>query len=155
MPKEIERKFLARIDDEWLNAPSAHIIQGYLSRGKKTTIRIRLKDKKAFITIKGEVVNLTRDEYEYPIPYDDAYEMLEKLADKPYIEKYRHYFQYENNLWEVDRFLNDNEGLIVAELELKDENESFDLPDWIIKEVTGDPRYNNSALVANPFNKWK
>ena len=155
MALEIERKFL--VDVEKLpNLNNGYAIkQGYIQTKDKTVVRVRVKDKEAFLTIKGENVGATRLEYEYSIPLNDANEMLAKLCTKPIIDKTRYEIKYKNHIWEIDIFHKDNDGLIVAEVELKDENETVELPEWVVKEVTDDTRYYNSSLLKNPFCKWK
>lgn len=155
MAKEIERKFLL-IGDEWRNlAEGVHYCQGYLQRTQKSTVRVRLINDKAFITIKGHVTGITRHEYEYEIPYEDGTALLENFADNILIEKLRYSINYEGMTWEVDEFLGANAGLIVAEIELENENQVFKKPAWIGKEVSEDLRYFNSNLVSCPYSLWK
>lgn len=154
MAKEIERKFLVR-DDSWRNNHSGKPYrQGYLSTVKERTVRVRTAGEKAFLTVKGVSSGAARSEYEYEIPTADANEMLDRLCERPLIEKTRYRIPYENLRWEVDEFAGENRGLIVAEVELKDENEHFARPPWVGREVTDDPRYYNVNLVAHPFSKW-
>ena len=154
MAKEIERKFLV-VGDAWRKlAEGIHYRQGYLNSMKERTVRIRTVGEKAVITVKGPTVGVTRMEFEYPIPYDDCVAMLENLAEKPIIEKKRYKIPMGEFVWEIDEFFGVNEGLIVAEIELKSEDQSFDKPEWIGKEVSGDPRYYNSMLVAHPYTTW-
>jgi CYTH domain-containing protein len=115
---------------------------------------VRTTGDKGFITIKGESVGATRSEYEYEIPLADANEMLDRLCERPLIEKTRYRVSHEGLAWEIDEFEGDNRGLTIAEVELKDETQSVTLPGWIGQEVTGDPRYFNANLVANPFSQW-
>jgi adenylate cyclase len=151
---EIERKFLV-INDQWRDAASAtHFAQGYITRGTGRTVRVRIAGAEAFLTIKGPVSGISRSEYEYPIPLEDAQGML-SLCEGPIIEKIRFKFSHEGHLWEIDEFLGENAGLIVAEVELSHPEEEVLLPDWIGKEVTGDPRYYNSNLTIHPFRAWK
>jgi CYTH domain-containing protein len=128
--------------------------QGYLSIEKLRTIRVRTACQKGFITIKGLRNGFSRPEYEYEIPLKDALEMLESLCLKPVIEKVRYKVMHNNSIWEVDVFENENAGLIIAELELDNEDARFELPDWAGEEVTSDSRYSNSNLVKNPFPTW-
>jgi adenylate cyclase len=121
---------------------------------KERTVRIRVADAKAFITIKGPTVGATRSEYEYEIPFGEGNAMLETLAEKPLIEKTRYRIPVGNLTWEIDEFLGENAGLIVAEVELKSEDQTFDKPLWVGDEVTNDPRYFNANLVKNPFTRW-
>jgi len=154
MAKEIERKFLVK-GDAWRKlAQGTHYRQGYLSTVKERTVRVRTIDDKGFLTIKGISVGASRAEYEYEISVDDANAMLDKLCERPLIEKTRYKIEHQGFIWEVDEFEGDNQGLIVAEIELKDENQKFDLPQWIGEEVTGDPRYFNSNLLKNPYTMW-
>ncbi|QOY51069.1 CYTH domain-containing protein [Candidatus Sulfurimonas baltica] len=155
MGLEIERKFLIDIDKVENLQNGYEIKQGYIQTKDKTTVRVRVRGDEAFITIKGKNVGASRVEFEYSIPLDDANEMLEKLCLKPFIDKKRYLVEHKNHTWEIDVFYNENEGLIVAEVELEDENESVELPEWVVKEVTGDARYYNSNLLENPFSKWK
>jgi adenylate cyclase len=154
MAKEIERKFLVKPRNWSEMAPGVFIRQGYLSIDKNATVRIRTADDKGYITVKGINTGFSRDEYEYEIPLGDANEMLERLCRKPLIEKIRYRIQFAGRTFEVDEFTGVNRGLTIAEVELKDENEKVELPDWIDREVTGDPRYYNVNLVANPFSSW-
>lgn len=128
--------------------------QGYLSSIKERTVRIRTINDKAFLTIKGVTVSATRTEYEYEIPYADCCAMLDELAERPIIEKKRYKIPVGDVVWEIDEFMGVNAGLIVAEVELKSEEQQFDKPEWIGEEVSGDPRYFNSNLVAHPFTEW-
>ncbi len=154
MAKEIERKFLVR-DNTWRGQDGGKCYrQGYLSTVKERTVRVRTTGDKGFITIKGMSVGATRSEYEYEIPLADANEMLDRLCERPLIEKTRYRVSHEGLVWEIDEFEGDNRGLIIAEVELKDETQSVTLPGWIGQEVTGDPRYFNANLVANPFSQW-
>ncbi|MFZ5517585.1 MAG: CYTH domain-containing protein [Candidatus Zhuqueibacterota bacterium] len=155
MAKEIERKFLVN-GDAWRKlARGIHYRQGYLSTVKERTVRVRTVDAKGFLTIKGITVGASRSEFEYEIPVDDANFMLDHLCEKPLIEKYRYKIPFEGHVWELDEFEGDNQGLIVAEIELKHEDEMFQRPQWIGQEVTGDPRYFNSNLTKNPFTTWQ
>ena len=154
MPKEIERKFL--IDIKKLDLPDNGIVirQGYLPTSSKTVVRVRIKGVKAFLTVKGENKGAVRSEYEYDIPLIEAEELLNDLCDKPFIDKTRYEINVADHIWEVDIFHGENSGLIVAEIELDDETEKFELPSWVTEEVTGDAKYYNSNLLNNPYNKW-
>ncbi len=156
MPSEIERKFL--IHPERINLPAngTEIKQGYLplSESSKTTMRVRVKADEGTIAVKGENRGAVRAEYEYAIPLDHALEMLESLCQKPLVEKTRYELTIGAHLWEVDVFHGDNAGLILAEVELTDENEIFERPDWLAQDVTDDARYYNSNLLQNPFKRW-
>jgi adenylate cyclase len=154
MGTEIERKFLV-VGDEWRSlAQATHYRQGYLSSVKQRTVRVREADHKGTLTVKGVSVGATRKEYEYVIPATDADEMIDQLCEKPIIEKNRYKIPFGGVTWEVDEFLGVNKGLIVAEVELTSEDQSFVKPDWISEEVTGDPKYFNANLVARPFSTW-
>ena len=128
--------------------------QGYIVTDPKKTIRVRITETKCFITIKGESTGATRSEYEYEIPQKDAEELLDNFCVAE-LEKTRYKIIYKNKLWEVDEFLGENEGLIIAEIELNDEDEIFEIPEWVANEVTGDERYYNASLVQNPYHNWK
>ncbi len=154
MAKEIERKFLVTGEDWRAMAQGTRYRQGYLSTVKERTVRVRTIDDKGFLTVKGVSVGATRSEYEYEIPAADADEMLDDLCEKPIIEKNRYKIPIGDVTWEVDEFLGVNDGLIVAEVELRSEDQSFPKPDWIGDEVTGDPRYFNANLIARPFSTW-
>jgi len=154
MAKEIERKFLVRADTWRGQDGGKRYRQGYLSIVKERTVRVRTTGDKGFITIKGMSVGATRSEYEYEIPLADANEMLDRLCERPLIEKIRYRVSHEGLAWEIDEFEGDNRGLIIAEIELKDETQSVTLPGWIGQEVTSGPRYFNANLVANPFSQW-
>lgn len=154
MATEIERKFLVK-SDEWRTLATGTLYrQGYLSTKKGCTVRVRLVGNQGYLTIKGLTQGFSRAEYEYPIPAADAQEMLDNLCDRPLIEKTRYKIEYAGLIWEVDEFAGENQGLIIAEVELIDENHSFELPDWIGQEVSDDPRYYNANLVQHPFSQW-
>jgi len=154
MAKEIERKFLVNGDAWRTLAKGTMYRQGYLNSAKERTVRIRTADEKAFLTIKGITVGAARTEYEYEIPFDEGKAMLEQLAEKPLIEKRRYKIRVADVMWEIDEFLGENDGLIVAEVELTGEDQVFDKPVWLGKEVTDDPRYYNANLIKNPFKYW-
>lgn len=149
---EIERKFLV-IGDGWRQGEGTRYSQGYLSRDAQRTVRVRIAGERAFLTVKGISQGATRSEFEYAIPTPDARQLLQ-LADGPVIEKVRRIVVHEGARWEVDEFFGDNAGLVVAELELESEDQPFARPDWLGREVTNDPRYYNSSLVAHPFKDW-
>ena len=154
MAKEIERKFLVK-GDSWRGLGSGkRYRQGYLSTVKERTVRVRTAGEQGFITVKGISVGATRSEYEYEIPTADANEMLDRLCERPLVEKTRYRIPFGGLTWEVDEFAGDNRGLVTAEVELQNETQAVSLPDWIGQEVTSDPRYFNSNLVAHPFSKW-
>lgn len=154
MGKEIERKYLIK-DDSWSEGASGTTYrQGYLSTVKERTVRVRTIDDKGFLTIKGITIGATRREYEYEIPTEDANEMLDELCEKPIIEKTRYKIPFAGLTWEIDEFAGVNQGLIVAEVELESEEQAVDCPSWVGEEVSGDPRYFNSNLIANPYTTW-
>jgi len=156
MALEIERKFLV-VNDVWRAHPSSdggvRYTQGYLSRDKTRTVRVRVAGVQGWLTIKGLSTGATRAEFEYPIPLADAQALL-TLCDTPLIDKTRHTLTHAGTEWEVDEFHGDNAGLVVAEVELATEDQPFERPDWLGEEVTHDARYFNSALIANPFARW-
>ena len=153
---EIERKFLVNYDQwEQLVKPVGEFYrQGYLLTDPKKTIRVRQTSDKGFLTIKGISVGATRAEYEYEIPIEEAKELLDQFSVAE-LSKVRFKIAIENHIWEVDVFSGNNQGLIVAEIELKSENEKFVLPTWIDREVTGEEKYYNSNLVTKPYSDWK
>ena len=154
MGKEIERKFLVRGDSWRAGAHGKRYRQGYLSTVKERTVRVRVAGDQGYITIKGITVGAARAEYEYEIPLADANQMLDTLCERPIVEKTRYRIPQDDIVWEIDEFAGDNRGLIVAEVELKDEHQNYPKPDWLGEEVTGDPRYFNANLVAKPFTTW-
>jgi CYTH domain-containing protein len=154
MAVETERKFLVRGDDWRSMGRAVPYAQGYLQRGTGRTVRVRIAGEEAFLTVKGPVTGISRQEFEYQVPVEDARIML-TLCDGPVIEKTRTKIPHGDHLWEVDEFLGDNAGLIVAEVELSDPDEKVALPSWIGVEVTGDPRYYNSNLTVNPYRTWR
>jgi len=154
---EIERKFIVnKILWQELNNPvnAIFIQQAYLSTDPKCSVRIRITDNKALITIKGETKGISREEFEYSVPLNDGLEIIQ-LAGTPVLIKRRYVISYQGYNWEVDEFDGDNEGLILAEVELDADTENPEWPDWIDKEVTGDPRYFNLQLAINPINQWQ
>ena len=152
MAKEIERKFLVK-EGSWRNEKGTRYRQGYLNSVKERVVRVRTINDKSYLTIKGLTVGASRLEFEYEIPRQDA-DLLLDICEKPLIEKTRFKVEEEGFVWEIDEFLGENQGLIVAEVELEDENQDFPKPDWVLEEVTGDPRYFNSNLIKNPFKMW-
>ncbi|MFH2058707.1 MAG: CYTH domain-containing protein [Pseudomonadota bacterium] len=154
MADEIEKKFLLKYIPNPLMINGTRIIQGYMVNQKQMVVRIRLSGENAFLTIKGKTVNASRKEYEYSVPQEDARQMLNLFCEKPFVEKIRYHIEHAGFEWVVDQFSGDNAGLIVAEIELDDIDQTFQKPDWIGKEVTHDPRYYNSNLVKAPFSTW-
>lgn len=153
---EIERKFLVQSDAFKDQAfKSTRIVQGFLNTHKKRTVRVRLKGNDGFLTIKGESSSsgLSRFEWEKSIPKEEAEQLLQ-LCEDGVIDKIRYEVKVEEHVFEIDVFFGDNTGLIVAEVELSSENETFKKPNWLGQEVTGDIRYYNSQLSKNPYNSW-
>jgi adenylate cyclase len=153
MAKEIERKFLVRGEAWRALATGVEYRQGYLSTVKERTVRVRTVGRKGFLTVKGITIGASRLEFEYEIPTADADALLE-MCEQPLVEKSRYKIPQGDLVWEIDEFAGVNRGLIVAEIELTSEDQAFALPDWIGAEVTGDPRYFNSNLIAHPFTTW-
>ncbi len=155
MPKEIERKFLVKGEFKQFAISKSRIIQGYLSSLSERAVRIRIRDKSGYLTIKGKAnaAGTIRSDWEYEIPLYEAEELLQ-LCEQGIIEKFRYLVKAGNHTYEVDEFYGENEGLVVAEIELQSEEEDFIKPDWLGKEVTGDTRYYNSGLAGNPYTKW-
>jgi adenylate cyclase len=153
---EIERKFLVK-DDSWRQAAKdgVRLRQGYLAGGEASSIRVRSGGGVAHLNIKSATLGVRRREYEYPIPLQDAEEMLDHLCRRPLIEKTRYHVQHAGHTWEVDVFEGDNAGLVVAEIELTSEDETFAKPTWAGEEVSHDPRYYNVSLVNQPYKEWK
>ena len=163
MGTEIERKYLVK-QAEWRshlqklqqNCPKIgeKYCQGYIPTSNGTTVRLRIVGNRGYLTIKGKTEGYTRSEFEYSIPVTDAEQMLATLCLKPLIEKIRYKVKHNNLIWEVDDFLGENKGLIIAEVELKSEQQQIDLPNWIDREVN-DIKYFNSSLIKYPYSKWQ
>jgi adenylate cyclase len=155
MPTEIERKFL--IDHIKWNAlakPQGKVYkQGYILSEEKRTVRIRVTPDAAYIALKGAAKGISRSEYEYAIPIAEGNKILENFATST-VEKTRYNINYAGHLWEVDVFSGDNQGLVVAEIELKSEDEQFEKPDWIGDEVSHEGRYSNASLSVKPYKSW-
>ena len=149
---EIERKFLV-VGDDWRAAPAVPYAQGYLNRDKARTVRVRIVQDAAWLTIKGVSVGATRAEFDYPIPVADAQQLL-ALCDGPIVRKTRRIVEHAGSTWEIDEFEGDNAGLVVAEIELASEDAAFERPPWLGAEVTHDPRYFNSSLATTPYRTW-
>lgn len=152
---ETERKFLVRGDFRRSALKGLHIVQGYLCTDPKRTVRVRIKGDSGFVTVKGQPdeEGVSRFEWEREIPADEAQALL-RLALPGAIDKTRWIVPYGNHTWEVDEFHGENEGLVVAEIELARPDEGFARPEWLGEEVTGDPRYYNSSLTKHPYCKW-
>lgn len=154
MAQEIERKFRVMGEFRHLAHKSIHMVQGYIASGRRT-VRVRISDDKAWLTIKGPSTNggLTRYEWEREISLKEALELIQ-LSEGATIEKRRHIVEYEGHTFEVDEFEGENAGLIIAEVELQSEDEEFEHPEWLGREVTGIKRYYNSHLRAHPYHEW-
>ena len=155
MGYEIERKFLVNGDYKSESFKAYPIKQGYLSLSGASVVRVRIRGEKAFITVKSSVVDgsITRNEWEYEIPVLEAEEML-GLCKEGIIDKTRYLVKVGNHMFEVDEFYGENEGLLIAEVELESEDEKFEIPEWLGEEVTGNVRYYNSFLSIHPYKKW-
>lgn len=150
---EIERKFLIKNKNWKPSGTGTKIIQGYLSVEPERVVRVRIANERAFLTIKGKPAGIVRTELEYEIPKNEAEVMMKMCLDFP-IEKTRFVETIGNLNWEIDVFEGINNGLVLAEVELMDENQKIDLPEWIGEEVSHDKRYFNSWLSTNPFSNW-
>jgi adenylate cyclase len=155
MPKEIERKFLVKPRNWSELGPGLNIRQGYLCIAPERTVRVRTYGDHGYLTIKGTTSGISRSEYEYEIAFFDATEILDHLCLHPLIEKTRYRIPFAGHTFEVDEFNGANRGLTLAEVELKTPDEKVDLPDWIDREVSHDPRYFNSNLAQKPFSTWE
>jgi CYTH domain-containing protein len=155
MGREIERKFLVR-RDLWRPDPGQGVRyrQGYLSTDPARVVRVRTAGERAYLTIKGLTAGLERAEYEYPIPLADADALLDSICLRPIIEKTRYRIPYGDRVWEVDDFAGENAGLLIAEVELPEPDAKFERPPWLGDEVSADPRYFNSSLIAHPYSRW-
>jgi adenylate cyclase len=155
MATEIERKFLIT-NDSWRKEADEgiYMVQGYMGSNEKSSIRIRINGDTANLNIKSKTIGIQRSEFDYPIPVDEAKDILETLCDKPYVEKTRYHVIHDDKKWEIDVFSGDNDGLIVAELELESTDEEFSMPDWAGEDVSDDPRYYNVCLVTHPYKDW-
>mgnify|MGYP000195206852 CR=1 FL=1 len=156
MPQEIERKFLVTGDYKSQAYAQNHIVQGYISSARGRTVRVRIRDTKGYLTIKGaaNASGTSRYEWEKEIPLNEAEDLM-KLCEPGIIDKTRYLVRSGNHTFEVDEFYGENAGLVVAEVELSAENEPFEKPDFIGQEVTGDVRYYNSQLMKCPFTTWE
>ena len=153
MPVEIERKFLVTSQD-WREYvfDSRYIAQAYLG-GDRCSVRVRLDGDEANLNIKGMTIGVQRTEYEYPVPLDEAQQLIDEFGGE-LIEKRRHRVRVGKHTWEIDEFLGDNRPLVVAEIELASVDEPFDRPPWLGLDVSGDERYYNVRLASNPFRYW-
>ena len=154
MGREIERKFLV-IGDGWRKGGRrSRLRQGYLCASKQRSVRVRLENGTGTVTIKGPAKKNVRAEYEYRIPARDAAELLDRLCERPLIDKTRTRVRFGGLIWEIDEFAGDNRGLVVAEVELSRAAQKVVLPPWVGKEVTRDARYLNANLFKNPYRNW-
>ena len=156
---ETELKFLPK-NDEWRSQAMRHVMikQGYFTRAEDYNVRVRIIDgKSAKLTIKSKKLEsgISRYEFEYPVPLEDAETMMAEFCGKRIVEKTRHYVDFAGHRWEVDEFFGANEGLVVAEIELESADETFEKPDWAGEDVTADNRYGNQNLADRPFREWK
>ncbi len=154
MVQEIERKFLVANDEWQKNATSTRYRQGFLCTEPERTVRVRVAGDRGTLTIKGKTVGATREEFEYDIPREEAEHLLDVLCLRPLIEKVRYVLREGAHTWEVDVFEGENIGLVIAEIELQREDEVFERPSWLGKEVSDDPRYFNANLVKRPYTTW-
>ncbi|MEC8645438.1 MAG: CYTH domain-containing protein [Candidatus Latescibacterota bacterium] len=155
MGQEIERKFLVADPSFLTSLSGSHVKQGYIPGKTRSAARIRVRDGIGFLTLKSETRGITRNEFEYEIPLDDAEEMLNGLCEPPLIEKTRYFVEWKSHAWEIDVFHGDNEGLIVAEIELATADQAFVKPPWLGREVSLDARYFNSNLARTPYVDWR
>jgi adenylate cyclase len=155
MAVEIERKYLV-VNDNWKNSVISESVlrQGYIVNQPNVTVRVRIAKGKAQLNIKSATTGITRAEYEYEIPLSDADNILEEIAEQPFIDKTRFKVRCGDHIWDLDVFYGDNSGLVMAEIELDSEEEAFEHPEWAGEEVSGDPRYYNSSLVKKPYSTW-
>lgn len=153
MAHEIERKFLVQ-DESWREgAAGRRMRQGYLSLDPDRTVRVRISGDRAWLNVKGRTEGVRRLEFEYPVPVDDAMALL-ALCGEAVVDKTRYLVHHGAHTWEVDEFHGDNAGLLVAEIELAHEDETFARPPWLGPEVSGDARYYNASLAQRPFRSW-
>jgi adenylate cyclase len=154
MPREIEHKFIVDTRLWKPRSPGVPIEQGYLSAEKERVVRVRISGERAALAIKGKTRGLTRDEFEYEIPLADARYILRELCLKPTLSKTRYRESIGGLSWEIDVFHDDNDGLVIAEVEVGDEAQAIDVPVWATREVSDDPRYFNSSLAIRPYKTW-
>ncbi|PSB04729.1 CYTH domain-containing protein [Merismopedia glauca] len=155
MAVEIERKFLVN-SNEWRSlAPGTLYRQGYIPTNPDVTVRVRLVGEQGYLTIKTPLTAISKAEYEYPIPLSDAQSMIDSACKSLIVEKYRHKIPFGGLVWEVDEFIGQNAGLILAEVEIPTEDFAVELPNWNLQEVSGDRRYYNHYLAHHPFQTWK
>lgn len=152
---EIERKFLVDTAAWQPQGTGTRYVQGYLSSHPERVVRVRIEGDRAKLTIKGATSGVTRTELEYDIPIGDAQHMLDTLCERPLVDKTRHEEDHGGTRWEIDVFHGDNDGLVMAEVELPSEDAPFTRPAWAIREVSDDARYYNSNLAKNPYRSWR
>ncbi|MDD2320323.1 MAG: CYTH domain-containing protein [Geobacteraceae bacterium] len=155
MAREIERKFLVKNDFWKRGCQGLFCRQGYLVKEEDITVRVRILGDEGYLTVKGRTEGMARDEFEYRIPQDDAVAMLGSMCRGGIVEKIRYHVEFKGFTWDVDEFLGENSGLVLAEVELEHEDQVPELPDWLGQEVTGDVRYYNAYLAGNPFSAWQ
>lgn len=155
MAKEIERKFLVKPGAWTPQGEGTHFKQGYLNSQKERVVRVRIEGTSAKLTIKGLTRGVSRSEFEYALPLEDAVVLLDEICEQPLIDKHRHVERHGGHTWEIDVFHGDNEGLVVAELELPSADAAVELPPWAGEEVSSDPRYFNSNLLKHPYKNWR
>jgi adenylate cyclase len=155
MGLEVERKYLVA-NECWRRhvGPGTPYVQGYVSVDPERSVRVRIAEGKATLNVKREVTSAIRDEFEYPIPAEDADQILASICIQPLVEKTRYTVQAGDLKWEIDEFSGANRGLVIAEVELEDDRRQIVAPDWVGEEVTGDPRYFNINLVKHPYSEW-
>jgi len=154
MPIEIERKFLVAAESWREGATGTLFRQGYLCTEPERTVRVRLAGDRGTLTVKGKTEGISRAEFEYPIPAAEAAELLDRLCLRPLIEKTRYRVEHAGRVWEIDEFFGENQGLVLAEVELESADARLELPPWSGREVSDDPRYYNASLVQCPFSQW-
>ena len=154
MKTEIERKFLVLNSSYKSLGKYEYCIQGYIRSINEPLVRIRIIGNKSYLTMKSDVNGITRLEYEYEIPNEDAQDLLKLFCKKTIIEKNRYIIHYKSTLWEVDEFLGDNQGLVVAEVELESEQQSYNKPNWVGTEISTDKKYYNYNLAQCPYKTW-
>lgn len=155
MAREIERKFLVKNDSWKMGCQGIACRQGYLVKDAAITVRVRVLGDHGYLTVKGKTEGIARDEFEYAVPREDAEAMLASMCGQRIVEKIRYHVEIGGFRWDVDEFLGENAGLVLAEVELDSEDQEPAVPDWIGPEVSGDVRYYNAYLAEHPFSKWK
>jgi CYTH domain-containing protein len=155
MAREIERKFLVKNDSWKSDCQGLPCRQGYLVTDEDITVRVRILGDEGYLTVKGRTEGIARDEFEYRIPLADAEALLRSMSRGGIVEKVRYHVMFKGFTWDVDEFLGGNSGLVLAEVELADEEQYPELPDWLGQEVTGDVRYYNAYLAGKPFTTWE